>query len=230
MKERQILFIAEMVRALLEGRKTMTRRVVRKPAKAPPGEWASAIQQAADRRWTGVMKRGSCDGIEWYCRCPYGSPGDRLWVKEGSYIWGAYVKNGLTETGRQRWRFRASTERKVLYVADPETPILSQPERGEVGWIRRPAIFMPRWASRITLEVTSVRAERLQEIAAEDIRAEGLRTILRGEPDASDDLRSQWLAGWDRINGRRAGRAWDDNPWVWVIGLRLLYWTRGIAL
>lgn len=131
--------------------------------------------------------------------CPYGAPGDRLWVRE---------------TWRMDQHGKGSN---VIYAAD-----LDERFRGGKGpW--RPSIFMPRSASRITLEITSVRVERLQDITEKDIIAEGVTVDvaakMTGIPWSSlPTLHHAWEAGWDFINGKRA--PWASNPWVWVISFR----------
>ena len=147
MKERPILFSAPMVRAILDGRKTMTRRILTERH----GEY-----------------------------CPYGHPGDFLWVRETFY------------------NSRMDNSMPTHYRAD------NQDEDFQLIW--NPSIFMPRWASRILLEITAVRVERLQKISEDDARAEGV----------SPETVGPFSELWDSIN-RKPGRTWADNPFVWVI-------------
>ena len=187
MKERPILFSAPMVRALLAGTKTQTRRVLGLPSLRPsttPGyDWTwrgqapirSVAQQARHPRgcWQDVSHAELLD------LCPYGAPGDRLWVRETHYRFGHWVpvtgKRERTRTGRQRWAFVADSDelrfdrpegevRGGRHHHDPSTP----------AWHVRLARFMPRWASRLTFEITSVRVECVQSISEEDARAEGV--------------------------------------------------------
>lgn len=167
-RERPILFSSPMVRALIAGTKTQTRRVVK-------GEWIV---------------------------CPYGGPGDRLWVRE-SHWW--FKDEHDPVTGYYPPKLTAED---VEYRADGERP----------GRSWRPSIHMPRWASRITLEITGVRVERLQDISAEDCIAEGMQSRMR-EHDAVCDLRDQYRDLWEHINGPGS---WDANPWVWVLEFRRL--------
>jgi len=182
MKERPILFSGEMVRAILEGRKTMTRRVVKLPRWALPGSlecdgtipfWPMAEDMYGD------SKR-----IE----CPYGQVGDLLWVKET-----------FAQVDGDELYFRAS---------DSE---LTEEEREE-GMKWKPSIFMPRWASRITLEIVSVMVERLQDITEEDAKAEGTHLYRRTRPDT--EYRENYRTLWEKING---AESWAANPYVWVI-------------
>lgn len=229
--ERPILMSAPMVRAILDGRKTQTRRVVKIPRK---GDHDYHLYDPMDG------KRGD---PPWPCRlggdgryhklaCPYGAPGDRLWVREEHYRIGHWEKvtgiKARTRKGRQRWRFVVDGDR-VLYSDDPPKSFrkgrhAKDPERQ--AWHKRLARFMPRALSRITLEIESVRVERLHDITAKDILAEG--AVLRphevdglGKCPVSafdgccyPDLRSVWASGWAKINGVDS---WKANPWVWVI-------------
>lgn len=201
MRERPILFSGPMVRAIIDGRKTMTRRVVaRVPKKAADPRFAESF----------IFRRDHL-----YLRCPYGQLGDRLWVRES---WANINKPGVAP--------------EIIYRADYDDHALA--EYGNDGGRWRPSIHMPRWASRITLEVTSVRVERLQEITAEDAIAEGIeivggeysvnpyRNYLKGTPGemnthCSSPVRSLQTL-WDSINGKK--HPWASNPWVWVIQFR----------
>lgn len=191
-KPKPIIFQAHNIRAILAGTKTQTRRAV----KPQP-------------------KEVRVQGCDWLCddgrilRCPYGQPGDELWVKETwSYFGGdEYLYQQLRES--------------VCYRAD-HNGTDSIP-----GGRWRSSMFMPRWASRITLRIESVRVERLQDITERDADAEGTTSHYPcEEPTAhregvhrctpTEDFRRSW----DSINGKRPGCAWKDNPWVWVIEFR----------
>lgn len=200
MKERPIIFNSEMVRAILDGRKTQTRR----PINPPKGY---RIEYA---------------GVDF--PCPYGFIDDRLWVRE---TWSVDdEEDSLSQNTNKIW-----------YMANEEHPAMFPK--------KRPSIHMPRWASRITLEITNVRVERLQNISAEDAKSEGLkavtkdggRTIKYGIPDrdgwpGTDDYGWAWdhwntdpvLAYkklWDSIYGKTQW-AWKNNPWVWVVDFKKL--------
>lgn len=184
MKERPILFSGPMVRALLAGTKTQTRRVC-KPARDQALSYVVAIPDTA--MW------GDEEGLATSFACPYGRPGDRLWVRETWRVFG----------GREyEYQQLASA---VQYRAD------------EVGFEQkdwRPSIFMPRWASRITLEVTGARVERLNDISEADAVAEGIPPF----PTSPSNIpRMHYATLWNSING--AG-SWDANPWVWAISFK----------
>jgi hypothetical protein len=185
-----------MVRAILDGRKTMTRRVV-KPQPLE-GYIRHAWYSPGVMGWTPDPDPAAL----WQTvRSPYGKAGDRLWVKEA---W--RVGKGYDDAPGS-----AFTSPTVWYEADGDLPL------ARVGRYRH-ARFMPRWASRITLEVTGVRVERLQDISEEDARAEGAPCELAVLDSVRLGARASHRAGftrlWDSING--AG-SWDTNPWVWVV-------------
>lgn len=170
-KERPIIFSDEMVRATLDGRKTQTRRIVKhKPDKDCP--YAENNVMAA---------------------CPYGKPGDRLWVKE---TWKPDPSWGLTERTKPT-EIEEGTH--ILYRAT----IGEHPKAHWQKW--RSCLFMRRWMSRITLEIEAVRVERLQEITDEDAIAEGMPI---------DDAVHDYSVLWNSINGQGS---WDANPFVWVV-------------
>lgn len=242
MKERPILFSGPMVRAILDGRKTQTRRVV-KPQ--PPEDWTphtygmlqplvggEPIEPGPRDRW------GVCDEFgEWGTFCPYGQPGDRLWVRE---TWTRASRNGWTQyTGmsdEKRWpetmsrphtQSRTNSEHhNIIYRVDGE--YVASDGTHEL-W--QSPICMPRWASRITLEVVSVRAERVQAISEDDAEAEGCICPrchdcgwINSGPDGGyqcDHLLCGEPLGffrdlWDSINAAR-GYGWETNPMVWVV-------------
>lgn len=205
MREHKIHFTGPMVRAILEGRKTQTRRVVKPPSRPPdrasdgtepvvvgvnPEGWPILASGGGHRRW-----RASRTWV--WDSSPYGTPGDRLWVRE---TWQTVTTPADRDTS------------KLFYAADHG----ARPGFAEDDWRWRPSIHMPRWASRITLEVTGVRVERLQDISADDARAEG----VDGLPPQGGSNEAQWRfrSLWDSINGKRA--SWASNPWVWVIEFR----------
>jgi hypothetical protein len=215
-KERPILFSAPMVRAILEGRKTQTRRMVK-----PQPNAVHAIHNDASIETNLIFRRG-----DQRIHCPYGKPGDRLWVRETWALTGGLADAKVSEFNIPE----VSLKDNLIYFADAETyDVVTQ------SW--RASIHIPRWASRILLEITSVRVEHLQDISQDDAKAEGLASISKdgnifkyGIPDSdgqpgSDDFGWPW-AEWRRdpresyrklfesING--AG-SWDKNPLVWVI-------------
>lgn len=224
--ERPILFSGPMVRGILDDRKTKTRRVV----KADYGLDVETI--ALEARKSQVA-----------CDCPYGQPGDRLWVRETwqtlslDYDYESGHCDGWEEADPEAVRRWKQSEQGdwgkppycVTYAADGGWDA----HKGDRGFNWRPSIFMPRWASRLTLEITEVRVERLQSISESDAVAEGVLC-----PDCGDnnwrevggeavqcphphcgDGQALFRELWDDLNGKR-GYGWDANPWVWVIGFR----------
>lgn len=209
MKERPILFSGEMVRAILEDRKTMTRRVMNLQ---PSEDWHPYSYNEVHKMRDGefVMSHGGPVEIGWgpsnedgseAHRCPYGQPGDRLWVRE---TW-SWIGDGFSI--RDLEFLRGQGPINLIYRADLDN--CGQCLAGDGvcytpkdPW--KPSIHMPRWASRILLEVVSVRVERLQDISVHDAIAEGLYYGRR------EDFESLWAS----IHGPGS---WDRNDWVWVI-------------
>lgn len=224
MTERPILFQGAMVRAILDGSKTQTRRIV-KPA--PPsntvamGRWQDPGSEPA---FWAFLRDGPAEpehpfgGAELHgepFRCPYGQPDDRLWVRETFYAFGRWETRFSEKKGRDEWHFIDMTVEcghQYAYPADGHT---TAPHRRTGGvsptWWKRPAIHMPRPASRITLEITEVRVERLQDISRGDAMAEGcpFPNMAQG-----DDPRRWYAEIWEQINGPGS---WAANPWVWVV-------------
>lgn len=190
-KDHPILFSGEMVSAILEARKTQTRRIV----KPQPDKDGISLD---------IERHQYQDTSERVYRCPYGEPGGRLWVRETHMAF---------DLGRIHYRSD--------YLQDP---------RGdrEHGVVWTPSIHMPRWASRLTLIITGIRVERLQDISDQDARAEGAESYdvsmlsedemqLLDAPllDRSSPYKNGFAMLWDSINRTQA--SWDSNPWVWVV-------------
>jgi hypothetical protein len=210
MKERPILFSAPMVRALLDGTKTQTRRVVK-----PRPDWAMGKRcMLQPHELAGEVNQGE------YSNCPYGQPGDRLWVRE---TWCGEIDG---HTSQLIYNEDGNTY-KCLYRADGHHVVLDDGDGftktnkdGSEASPWKPSIHMPRWASRITLEITAVRVERLQDISKADAQAEGIVPDgdggwhLADTRHYMDDPISSYASLWEYINGPGS---WDLNPWVWVI-------------
>jgi len=230
MKETGMLFKAPMVRALFDGSKTQTRRIMEpqpEPVPHRPGDYwwpCSAFQSmvsVADTRAPGA--HGMAGDA-----CPYGTHGDRIWVRETFFAYGRWETRFSTKKGRDEWHFvdmTTESDRAYQFDADkPDIPLAAG--RGMTpGWYKRPAIFMPLHACRILLEVTSVRVERLQDISDADILAEGIDTEALEESQERYDVvckgsgasgrateRTYWRDLWESTGGD-----WDANPWLWVI-------------
>lgn len=191
MKERPILFSAPMVRAILAGTKTQTRRIM-KP------------QPSAGVRYSIAGTTTLEDGHGAPIRAVYGAPGDRLWVKETARLDAGHMG---------RWPAEPVS---TSYVADDAPCVIDA-----WPWKRRvlSAIFLPRGASRLTLEVTGVRVERVQDISEADAKAEGVVPFpldLEGDcwTDGTHRAAYNWL--WNEINGWNPN-SWVANPWVWVV-------------
>jgi len=209
MKERPILFSGPMVRAILDGRKTQTRRVLKD---APPRttQWLNGLERDAYRWWPANGSDYTGDSV----LCPYGAPGDRLWVRE---TW-CLAHPDYHDTDKEAGTRPVKDGRFCFYAATDDV------DTGD-GSPWKPSIYMPRWASRLSLAVTAVRVERLQAISEVDAQAEGVDRYAgacdhpRFGCDEVDCLgqthRASLAALWDAINGDRA--AWASNPWVWVI-------------
>lgn len=210
MKERPIHFTGEMVKAILEGRKTQTRRVIRLPRWAMPpnedGEFEidDVFVNGERREWPYAIARNT--GCFAAIQCPYGAIGDRLYVTE---TWQA-ICDGLW------WHQMPKVDRGVMNwgVTNPIEPAFDlEPPR----WVS--GRFMPRWASRIMLEVVNVRVERVQDISDADIVAEGAPKNVCWPIGYSSQLVNWYRTLWDTINAKR-GYGWDENPWVWAISFK----------
>lgn len=266
-RERPILFSGPMVEALLDGRKSQTRRVMKPRDINHRG-------RLSDLSGVGVFRPQPDGNLGAYlasypgvslgeARCPYGQPGDRLWVREAHRIVRINgVRGGAGEFPDVQYREGYAvlghrprgTEIRQRQEAMAAAETRWEPSQTGNLWGRwRRSIFMPRWASRITLEITDVRVERLQAISEDDAFAEG---IVTGKPYTFGEARECFAALWDKINGKpkpvkgeggrvthyvsypwegtagtftHRGKPWivTPNPWVWPISFRRL--SRGCA-
>ncbi len=245
MKEHSILFSGPMVRAIREGRKTQTRRPIKHP------EYFGCLTGDCPH-----MFQAECDAaIAVWAKesCPYGVPGDRLWVRETFAVFCVtdYSRGDILNSSAQVGiGYRA--DHKTGNLADGDGGYNFRPVEGDdrIAQARliaedhyhewRPSIHMPRWASRLTLEITDVRVQRVQEITEEDSRAEGayLNGIVAG--DARCGTRDYWhfsekIGGntakdgfehlWESINAKR-GFGWDSNPWAWALTFKCVEVSR----
>lgn len=203
-----ILFSGEMVRAILDGRKTQTRRVI----KPQPllSNVALGCASAEERQRLELQWLVDND-------CPHGKPGDLLWVRE---TWLELDRSGWCDPAKPKDWYDAAFGRinAIAYRANADTE--AERIRKEYGYKWRPSIFMPRWASRLTLRVVDVRVEQVKNISDMDVLAEGIPQKGRMyDPSGitfSDELRADFRSLWDSINAKR-GYSWDSNPWVWVV-------------
>lgn len=196
MTARPILFSAPMVRALLDGRKTQTRRAL----KQQPLDILPLQKEKRGREWVSLEQPEPHGRV---VRCRFGMPGDVLWVRE---TWGEYIQD-IGDARQDRW---------YVYRADgKERP---SDNGSDVPWT--PSIHMPRRVSRITLRISDVRVERLQAISEADAIAEGCPAVSLHDLDcASTPPSKQYRKLWESINGKGS---WDANPFVWAISFDVL--------
>lgn len=215
--QRPMLFSDEMVRAILAGRKSQTRRVIspqpiHRPVLAVPGVTVGADPVKAGREWF------DADGIQpgSPLSCPFGGPGDKIWVKESFVLDG--VRRGMGRSATMRGHYGADGSPFEVRLSGGRADMVLRWKR-TTGRISK--LLMPRELSRITLCVVNVRAERLQQISEDDAEAEGIapdpafpshyRQYPSGMGRSAVDA---YATLWDHLHG--AG-AWEENPWVWVI-------------
>lgn len=239
-KESSLLFAGEMVRAIVRevDPKTQTRRaLLPQPAAAAilPRHWSETLQR---RKTPGIYGGDGtvlgnvpmADGTWGDVCCPYGLPGDRIYVKETFFAWGRWETRFSAKKGRDEWHFVDMTleaGKAYLYAADGNGPATKKRQSSILpAWWKRPAIFMPRVASRILLEVTEVRVERLQDISEADARAEGVADggctscgmpEPCGCPTPLPSARDAFAHLWMSINGPDS---WAVNPSVWAVSFR----------
>jgi hypothetical protein len=184
MRERPILFNGEMVKAIIQGQKTQTRRVM----KLRPGHGPVPLLP-----------------------CPYGQPGDQLWVRETHQF--VFHDEGKLDGAEYNLHSEYGDTFDIRYLSDPNVEW-----DWDGGW--RPSIHMPKWASRITLEITDIRVERLQEISEEGAKNEGTETWAKAtltEGEQWENQRMNFAMLWESIHGEGT---WGQNPWVWVVEFR----------
>jgi hypothetical protein len=207
MKTKPILFSGDMVKALLYGRKTQTRRIVKNRGILPEFRGGKGFEndpscwgwKDGNTGYHITMLNSLADDPDFNSYCPYDNV-DLLWVREA-------FCHGLPEIGKLPWYYKADEK--------PE-------DQGMTRW--KPSIHMPRWASRITLEITNIRIERLQDIRDADCYDEGIESWLEdhknlpvfsdGTPAKYLNIRQAFRALWESVYGEGS---WDANPWVWVI-------------
>ncbi|WP_422507222.1 hypothetical protein [Stenotrophomonas sp. GZD-301] len=217
MRERPILFNGDMVRAILAGQKTQTRRAVKLPRNKPLGWEASTVGGYGARDSKGLLvPEHVCIG---HIRtgealvCPFGQPGERLWVREAHAIFPAH---GQHRPDGERWgpwgglpTTVSDDRRQIAYYREGF-------DRCDPGrW--RPSIHMPRWACRLVLEITDVRVERLQAISEADALAEGIGELNGRYSHNGGSWECRTPGGAFHELWTSTGGDWDSNPWVWVI-------------
>lgn len=212
MKERPILMSAPMVRAILDGSKTQTRRVVKPQPLVTDikAEWAGRRPKGdGGGGFAHFPRKGETPSLDYMLfNCPYGQPGDRLWVRETF----ADLRG-------------AGFDRAFAYLADSSKKGYEDEEskrcRLDYGVKWKPSIHMPRIASRLTLEITGVRVERLQDISEAHAIAEGIYQDIGGKYQKAkgsgpfcNTARQAFQFLWEDING---AESWAANPWIWVV-------------
>lgn len=197
MKKTGIVMSSDHPTKILAGTKTMTRRVINPQPK-----------DDITKHWTGNWCSGiKGDSYEKIHICPYGQVGDRLWVRE------TWQPMGYSSEGKAAVLYKAGNKRLEVNCSREEWERACY-YRGFAQFQWRPSIFMPKWASRIWLEITGVRMERLQEITYPDVVAEGIT-------DTFYDYAGKFVRLWDSLNAKR-GYGWEANPWVWVVSFKVL--------
>lgn len=234
MKERPILFSGPMVRELLAGRKTQTRRPVKRFADDPGAAMLLSMKGAVATFGHSIPD----DPVPVEVTCPYGAPSDLLWVRE---TWCPLDgPHHFTDPSlpRDHLSDRYGTARRNGAAYRAETDADGERCRQELGYKWKPAIHMPRWASRLLLEVEAVRAERLDDISEADARAEGMHFDglwwhgaphhIKGTPRCLPSARDALLDRWDTMY---AGGPWERarNPWIWVVTFRRVEAARSAA-
>ncbi len=227
MTERPILMSAPMVRAIVEGRKTQMRRAMKPAPEFCNGGWVMRGYERGQQVYSGPfdpIEYANAEPGAWFAHsgCPYGIPGNRLWVRE---MWRTSCHLDDWSPKQVVAIYVNHEPVSIQYIADGKESFPCCSEWGK----NRPGMFMPRSFSRLTLEVTGVRMERVQEISEEDAKAEGVTANPEPSADARkfiNDLHAMKMQTdghyfnykklWDSLNGKR-GFGWDKNPWVWVI-------------
>ncbi|EIV3800693.1 TPA: hypothetical protein QH252_004344 [Klebsiella aerogenes] len=236
MTERGMIFNGEMVRAILNGRKTQTRRIV---------NW-HGLNEGLNLKFSGlkareypngwVIESDSRSSSEWRCKptlCPFGSVGDRIWVRETFSCIGNEDGHPVDAKGNLCTREEAQRIYRASAIQKPNNyGLWSSPDGFDFEGAWTPSIHMPRWASRILLEITEVRVERLREISQADAEAEGVGKLKKGfwknyQPGWTEfqlTARGSFATLWKSIYG---DESWYADPWVWVIEFKRIEEVRG---
>ncbi len=208
MADRPILFSPPMVRALLDGRKTQTRRIVKPQPQPNYGKGLSSVvpYHTTQGKWTWVLEvTGHGDGTSGEY-CPYGKPGDLLWVRE---TWA--LASRATDIAKIYYKAHEQASHTEFHEYVPVEKIGNY----QPTWPKyKPSIHMPRWASRITIELTKVDVEKLQDINERDAKKEGADPVSTFEKEFYHGFRMVW----QKINGVES---WNTNPWVWVLEFKV---------
>lgn len=227
MKERPIIFSGDMIRAILDGRKTQTRRTTglgkinkvpndwARSLKLNDGTWSFWYPGEVEEKWVKNVAYPEGNGL----KCPYGQKGSRLWVRETfCFIQDRHLRFSVGH--------KLLSNERIIYKATDHDESDPDAERckAELGYKWKPSIHMPRWASRITLEVVDVRVERLQKMTFRDWVADFCPSYVDQERALEtfvgrENQIQMAKKFWDTLDAKR-GFGWDTNPWVWVIEFR----------
>lgn len=232
-KERPILFSGPMVRAILDGLKTQTRRVMKpQPATDDFADYRTDLGYPASegKLWAGFWgcpktKQVSLEsdgkmGSPLYYRCPYGTLGEELWVREAVKVRAVGPEKGQFDIIYKADDFQYGIEIREFKRVEGYRPL------SFTRWT--PSLFMPRWACRLILQVRSVRVQRLRDITEFDAKFEGVELGECDHPDcspgscASSRYRPAFAQLWDKLNAKR-GYGWETNPWVWAVEFEKIY-------
>lgn len=227
-KECPISFGSEMIRAILGGKKAQFRRVIDPQPNNPETfgispVWGWGVPLGMNHFCVHAAFNEGGRRVDRHLSCPYGKSGDRLWVRE--------TFRDLEDPGAPHAEVRRTIrdeDGETHYIVvdykstDRQNRIIDK--IGEPGW--KSSIFMPRWASRLLLEISKIRVQRLQEISAQEALAEGHKNFFYGSYDRDFGSKApslmNFLRTWDATDGRKSGCSWEDNPWVWVIEFRVI--------
>ena len=205
MKERPIIFSTPMIKAIMDGRKTMTRRIVKEPYQSYPCVTKHITSNEFDFHYD--------QGVGQFTASPYGKPGDVLWVRETFYAYGHWtlITTTLPNSIKKEYHFHNLIPEYKIYMYEDSPPEVIL-KRWGLGYHKRPLIFMPKEASRIRLKITDIKVERVQDITDEDALMEGVL------PDQNiftpGELKEAYSALWESINGKYS---WEMNQWVWCL-------------
>lgn len=224
MKERPIILSTKSIRDILDDNKTMIRQVVRHP-QGSLNTFNFVCKSKIDNSyifWSGSGNQNHYEEMTSRCypngggiKCPYGVPGDRLWVKE---CFGFSHQADDVNCREQVIVYRAGypytvTDMGVEKLKRLKNGQLMEPNHfvpGPKVWYNQ--VIMPRWAARLMLEIVEVRVERLQDISEDDCLAEGVNVN-----DYCDGYKAAYSGLWEATNNKKPGCSWHDNPWVWVV-------------
>jgi len=239
--EHPILFSTPMVQAILALIKNMTRRTkgleivnqdpdsfryINKSNDDGVDFPIPADDKFTDGIWYCFQKRNN-NGVDYILQCPFGQPGDKLWVKEMYYAYGYWMEDGKTKTGKKKQSFVDVTGTDFVYKYQENKPERLQTGKSyKMGWYMRNSLFMPKSAARLWFEITNVRVERLQDISHDDAKLEGVKHVIdkitgycgydyiTGGYNLLTSPYNGFRSLWKKINGEES---WNANPWVWVI-------------